>query len=125
MNSADKKILDSKLKDWGRYRRKDNDCGLGYGSRNSIDRMMSEGVGAGQSTSSEIYIDTSDENLLMDKIIVFLEDKIKTAIEEKYINNFQDAKAANKCHCSKSEFRSRIEKGLCFISGVFYARNAL
>ena len=47
--------IDHYLGAWGRYRRMGNHTGLGYPSRNTIDRMVKEGPGASQSTAPIEY----------------------------------------------------------------------
>ncbi len=110
------------LKEWGNYLRRNQYHNLGYPPENTIGRIMREGPGASQGTAPidpplPVYFET------VNSIVCKMDKSINEAVYCRFVKHMNDRKGSSECHCSKSEFRNRIERGIIFTAGAMSFAN--
>ena len=105
------------LGEWGAYLRRNKYNNLGYPSENTIGRMMREGPGASQSTSPiDSYVPEYFETV--NSIVCKMEKSINDAVHCRFVRRMSDKSGSESCKCSRTEFRSRIDRGILFTAGA-------
>ncbi|WP_435102332.1 hypothetical protein [Arhodomonas sp. AD133] len=108
--------IDRRLWAWGDYMRSRADFGIGYPSRNSIHKAMTEGPGAGSSGGFR-YDLMPGEVEQVEAIVCEMTEPLRAVLREKYIRGVPDKVGSQCCGISMDKYRRRIEQVHYYLAG--------
>lgn len=98
---------------------------LGLPKRNTIHRLMTEGVGASVSTAPLQVVDLPQEILVIQRVLAQLDPELVDVLVARFVKRLSERNGAERLGLSRNEYRRRMNAAIWYVAGALVCEKTL